>query len=262
MLAAALSKVPTLIHEQNAYPGITNKLLSRFVDRIALSNIDAKKYFKSKEKTILTGNPIRPEILKKDRSEALRDLGLAEDKKVILVFGGSRGARSINQAVIGLYPKIKRSNLQLLHITGKQDFDFVIEKANEMGIKDIERGNIMIKPYLYNMAAALAVANLVISRAGATGLAEITACGIPAILIPYPYAAENHQLHNAQSLEKKGAAKVILDDQLTTELLNEFINDLFTDQEELIEMADASKNLGQPEAIEKLINLIKDLLGV
>ncbi|OCL28122.1 undecaprenyldiphospho-muramoylpentapeptide beta-N-acetylglucosaminyltransferase [Orenia metallireducens] len=262
VLAAALSKVPTLIHEQNAYPGITNKLLSRFVDKIALSNIDAQKYFKSKEKTILTGNPIRPEILKKDRNEALAELGIAEGKKIILVFGGSRGARSINQAVIGLYPKIKRSNLQLLHITGKQDFDFVIEKAKEMGINDVERGNIMVKPYLYNMAAALAVANLVISRAGATGLAEITACGIPAILIPYPYASENHQLHNAQSLEKKGAAKVILDDKLTTEILNELISDLFTHEEKLIKMAKASGELGQPQAIEKLINLIKDLIRV
>ncbi|TDX53014.1 undecaprenyldiphospho-muramoylpentapeptide beta-N-acetylglucosaminyltransferase [Orenia marismortui] len=259
VLTASLRKIPTLIHEQNAYPGITNRLLARFVDKVALSNGDAKKYFHSEEKTILTGNPVRLEILKKTKKEALKELGINGDKKLILVFGGSRGAESINRSVIELYDKIKDLDLQLLHITGKKGYESVIQKAESMGIKGVEVGDIIIKPYLYNMSAALAVADLVISRAGATGLAEITACGIPAILIPYPYASENHQEYNARSLENNGAAKVILDNELTGKKLYDLVSTLFQDENKLLIMSRASKNLGKPEALDNLVKIIRNL---
>ncbi len=260
VLAAALDNIPTLIHEQNAYPGITNKLLSRFVDRVALSNIDAKKYFSNPAKITLTGNPIRPEILEKSREEGFKELNLRADKKIILVFGGSRGAKSINQAVVNLYGRIEQLDCQLLHITGKRDFAAIKEQAKKKGIKDLEKGKIIIKPYLYNMSAALAVSSIVISRAGATGLAEITACGIPAILIPYPYAAEDHQLHNARSLERKGAAKVILDNEITADLLYQNIKSILSNKSELTKMSAASRSLGRPEAIKNILKIIEDLV--
>ncbi|MCK8817335.1 undecaprenyldiphospho-muramoylpentapeptide beta-N-acetylglucosaminyltransferase [Natroniella sulfidigena] len=261
VLAAALSNIPTVIHEQNAYPGLTNRLLAKVVDKIALSNLDAKEYLKDLDKVVLTGNPIRPAILEQNRTKAFKELGLNPRQKVILVFGGSRGAKSINQAVVKLYKEIKGSNLQLLHITGKNGFEEVEAKAEELGINNMESGQIIIKPYLYNMEAALNVADLVISRAGATGLAEITACGIPAILIPYPYAAENHQEYNARSLERKNAAEVILDQELTGDKLSEVVNELIFDEQKLKKMAQASKELGQPDAAKNLVALIQDLIS-
>ncbi|WP_408955845.1 undecaprenyldiphospho-muramoylpentapeptide beta-N-acetylglucosaminyltransferase [Natroniella sp. ANB-PHB2] len=261
VLAAALSNIPTVIHEQNAYPGLTNRLLAKVVDKIALSNYDAREHLGDSDKVVLTGNPIRPEILEQNRIKAFKELGLNPNQKVILVFGGSRGAKSINQAVVKLYKEIKCSDLQLLHITGNDGFEKVKAEAKKLGINSLKSGQIIIKPYLYNMEAALNIADLVISRAGATGLAEITACGIPAILIPYPYAAENHQEHNARSLERMNAAKVILDQELTGEKLIEIVNELLFDQQKLMKMAQASKELGQPNAADKLAALIQSLIS-
>ncbi|SDC35084.1 MULTISPECIES: undecaprenyldiphospho-muramoylpentapeptide beta-N-acetylglucosaminyltransferase [unclassified Candidatus Frackibacter] len=261
MLMASLMKKKTVIHEQNAYPGLTNRLLSRLVDKVALSNQDAESYFNGNSKLVLTGNPVRPEIIKARRLESYKELGLDPNKKFILVFGGSRGAKSINQAMEEVY-KLSQKNpeIQVLHITGKNDFARVREVATKLGISNLKNGHIIIKPYLYNMAAGLAAADLVISRAGATGLAEITARGIPAILIPYPYAAENHQEHNARSLERRGAAKVILDHDLNgVKLVNE-IQELIFDQERLDKMAKASKKLGKPKAVDNIIKLIDELI--
>ncbi|MBM7557934.1 undecaprenyldiphospho-muramoylpentapeptide beta-N-acetylglucosaminyltransferase [Halanaerobacter jeridensis] len=254
VLAAALQNIPTVIHEQNAYPGLTNRLLAKVVDKVALSNQAAEDYFKAKDKLTVTGNPIRPEILAKQESIAYQELNLKPEPKTILVFGGSRGAKSINQALVGIYKQLEKLDIQLLHVTGKKDFERIATEAEELGINDFESGKIRIKPYLYNMEAALAVADMVISRAGATGLAEITASGLPAILIPYPYATDNHQEHNARALEKAGAAKVIIDDNLTADRLWSVLKVLLNDEDKLAAMSKASLAAGEPQAAEKLIN--------
>ena len=259
LFTAALSKIPTIIHEQNAYPGLTNRLLSKVVDKVALTSSAAKKYFKKQEKLIVTGNPIRPEILATEREQSFKELGFDSSKKLVLVFGGSRGAKSINQATVKLYQKFNNSQLQLLHVSGKRDFKTVKEQAQKAGIKNLTKGNVIIKAYLYKMAAALAAADLVVCRAGATALAEITACGLPAVLIPFPHAAENHQEHNARALEEAGAAKVILDSQLNGEKLLATISELLNDSKQLTQMAAASKRLGKPQASAKLVKLIKEL---
>jgi UDP-N-acetylglucosamine--N-acetylmuramyl-(pentapeptide) pyrophosphoryl-undecaprenol N-acetylglucosamine transferase len=261
MLVAALQNRRTIIHEQNAYPGLTNKLLARLVDQVALSNLDAKDHFTNKENLTWTGNPVRPEIIKANRRESYQDLDLDPDRKTILVFGGSRGAKSINQAMEDVY-KLAQNNsgIQVLHATGKNDFSRIKKVVAKLGISELEKGNVIIKPYLYNMAAALAVADLVISRAGATGLAEITAKGIAAILIPYPYAAENHQEYNARSLEKRGAAKMILDRNLTGERLLTEVKKMISSEDRLEKMVESSKEVGKPEAAENILKLIKELL--
>lgn len=260
MLVAALQGKKTIIHEQNAYPGLTNRLLARLVDKVALSNQAAKNYFNSTDKLVWTGNPIRPEIIKAERKKSCQELGLDFNRKIILAFGGSRGAKSINQAMEEVYNLAqKNSKIQVLHITGKNDFARVKEVAVKLGISELEKGNVIIKPYLYNMAAGLAAADLVISRAGATGLAEITAKGVPAILIPYPYAAENHQEYNARSLEKKGAAEVILDKELTGDKLVKKVKKIISSQNKLAKMAQASKELGKPEAAENILELVEEL---
>lgn len=249
LLAASLLRVPTLIQEQNVIPGVTNKILSRFVDKIAVGYSEASNYFPCNQKVIYTGNPIRPEVLSATRQEGIEAFALDPKKLTILVSGGSRGARTINQAMIEVIKYFaKRKDVQLLHITGKSEYNGIVGKLEHSGINIASAGNISIKPYLYNMPMALAAADLAIFRAGAIGLAELTARGIPAILVPYPYAAENHQEYNAMTMQKKGAAVVILDRELNGDRLLKITKELIDNKIELKKMAVASKKLGRPEA--------------
>ena len=254
LLAASLMKVPTLIQEQNAVAGVTNKILSKFVDKIAVGTRDALKNFPP-NKTIYTGNPIRKEVLAAKKSDGLKEFGFTEDKPIVLISGGSRGARSINNAMIDVLKSAAQKNsAQFLHVTGKGEFDSVMKK-----LSDVDAPNIRIMPYLYNMPTAMAMADLAIFRAGATGLAELTARGIPAILIPYPYAAENHQEFNARSLVEAGAARMILNKDLTAELLQKNLDELLASPEKLKSMAAASLSLGKPNAANEIADLILDL---
>lgn len=259
LLAASLLKVPTMIQEQNVIPGITNKILSKFVDRIAVGYEAAALHFPA-AKAIYTGNPIRSDVMTADRTEALKALGLQEGKKTILISGGSRGARSINQAMLGVHKHFAgRDGVQLLHVTGKNEYNAVLEKLQRQSIDLAGCGNIMIKPYLYDMPKALAAADLAVFRAGAIGLAELTARGIPSILIPYPYAAENHQEHNALALKRAGAAEMVLDRDLNAEKLIGFLEDLLCKEGKLLEMAKASKALGRPEAAGRIAGIAIEL---
>ena len=255
LLAASLMKVPTLIQEQNAVAGVTNKILSKFVKKIAVGTKDALKNFPA-DKTIYTGNPIRKEVLAAKKIDGLKEFNFTDDKPIVLISGGSRGARSINNAMIDVLKSAAQKNsAQFLHVTGKGEFDSVMKK-----LSDVDAPNIRIMPYLYNMPTAMAMADLAIFRAGATGLAELTARGIPAILIPYPYAAENHQEFNARSLVEAGAARMILNKDLTAELLEKNIDELLSSPEKLKSMAAASLSLGKPNAADEIADLILNLI--
>ena len=255
LLAASLMKVPTLIQEQNAVAGVTNKILSKFVNKIAVGTQDALKNFPA-DKTIYTGNPIRAEVLLANRKDGLKEFGFTADKPIVLISGGSRGARSINDAMIGvLKSEAVKNSAQFLHVTGKGEFDSVTSKLTDV----LDAPNIKVVPYLYNMPQAMAMADLAIFRAGATGLAELTARGIPAILIPYPYAAENHQEFNARTLVDAGAARMILNKDLTAELLQKNLDELLTSPEKLKAMAAASLSHGKPNAADEIADLILKL---
>lgn len=262
VLAASLRGFPTVIHEQNVYPGFTNKLLSYRVDKIALNFADADQFFSrgNREKLVVTGNPIRDIIINTERKEGLQEFKFSPDKKTLLVFGGSQGAMSINKAMIEIYKYYENSrDLQIIHLTGEKTFKSIMEEVKKRGI-DLEKNrNYRIMPYLTKMELAYAVADLIIYRAGATGIAEITTKGIPAILVPYPYAAENHQEYNARNLEKHGAAVMISDDNLSGEVLIKKIEELIKNERKLKEMAKNSKELGQPAAAEKLVKLIEEV---
>lgn len=256
LLAACLSQIPTIVQEQNVIPGITNKLLSRFVDKIAVGYEEAGSYFAKPDKIICTGNPIRREVSAVSKEEGIRELGLDAGKITILVSGGSRGARSINSAMTAVHTHFAgHKNIQILHITGQSEYNNLVGNLRQSGIDISKVGNIMIKPYLYNMPYALAAADLAVFRAGAIGLAELTARGIPAILIPYPYAAENHQEFNARVLEQYGAARVIKDNRLTGAELVAAIEQLINAPIELDHMAEASRRLGRPQAAETIAKL-------
>ncbi|MCR5758410.1 MAG: undecaprenyldiphospho-muramoylpentapeptide beta-N-acetylglucosaminyltransferase [Selenomonas sp.] len=260
LMAASMLGIPTLIQEQNVVPGITNKILSKFVTRIAAGTPEAAQHFPT-GKVVCTGNPIRKEVLTAMREDGARVFGFDPTKKTVLISGGSRGARTINNAMVDvLVAAAKQSEVQYLHVTGKLDYEDIIGHLAERGVNLAETPHIRVEPYLYNMPEAMAMADLVVYRAGATGLAELTARGIPAILVPYPYAAENHQEHNARALERAGAAKVILNRDLKSANLQRMLQELLTDEAELASMAKASRDLGKPQAAADIAQMVIDMI--
>ncbi len=261
VLAAARSGIPTLIHEQNALPGITNRILSRFVNRVAVTFEDSIPYFPRRARVTLTGLPVRPEIMQAERVHSLTSLNLMEDTTTLLVFGGSRGARRINRAMVEVTREFgNRPGIQILHATGQVGYQEFLIGLKEQGICLDKYVNITIVPYLYNMHEALAVADLVVGRAGAATLAELTVLGLPSILIPYPYAAENHQEHNARALADRGAAVLIRDSELTGLTLVKQIEQILQDKSRLKNMAQASQKLGRAEALNDIIACVERIL--
>lgn len=259
LMAASLLGIPSLIQEQNVIAGITNKILSRFVTTVATGYQEANKHFPA-SKVVFTGNPIRKEVLREKEDGDYAAFGLQPHRKTILVSGGSRGARSINRAMVDVLKYYAgRGDVQILHATGKGEYDDIMERIKATGLDLTLADNIQVRPYLYNMPQAMAIADLAVFRAGATGLAELTAKGIPAILIPYPYAAENHQEHNARAVENAGAAKVILNKDVTPELLISTIDALLQSPATLENMAKHSRELGRPEAADTIAELIIEL---
>ena len=260
LLAASLLRVPTLIQEQNTVPGITNRLLARFATCVAAGTKEAMAVFPP-EKTIFTGNPVRSDVLAASRADGFAAFGLDPAKKTVLVSGGSRGARSINRAMVGVLAHYAGNpGVQLLHVTGQSDYDDTLVKLREAGINRAA-DNLFLRPYLYNMPQALACADLAVFRAGAIGIAELTARGVPSILIPYPYAAANHQEYNARAVSEAGAARMILDRELDATRLLGTLEDLLADGAALERMAAASRALGRPRAAAQIADLALTLAG-
>lgn len=255
VIMAALKGIPTVIVEQNVIPGVTNRVLSRFVDAIAI-NFKSSEIFFPKKKVYLTGNPIREGITSGVKEEALRLFGLEEGLFTILVLGGSAGAHRINMSVaeaLGYLNDLK-DRIQIVHQTGDKDFKGISEFYRSKGFKGI------VLPFIDRMSDAYAVADLIVSRAGAGTLSEITACGKASILVPYPYAAKNHQEVNARVLLDVEAAWIILDRELNGERLASGIRDLMEDPERLWQMERASKRLGNKDGAKKVVDITLDLI--
>ncbi|SHE54835.1 MULTISPECIES: undecaprenyldiphospho-muramoylpentapeptide beta-N-acetylglucosaminyltransferase [Caloramator] len=257
VMQAALKGIPTIIHEQNAFPGVTNKILSHFVDRIAITFRESEKYF-PKNKVVYTGNPIRKQILMANKEQAISSMGLEKNKPIVLVVGGSRGAKNINIAVVDIINELYKNGIQLIFITGENNYNEVIEKVKSKYQINNMKG-IKILPYVYNMHDALAASDLIISRAGATIISEITALGKPSILIPSPYVANNHQEYNARALEEKGACIVIKESELKNDILKEQVLNIVKNKEILLNMANASKKLSKLDAADNIVNLIEEI---
>ena len=254
VLAASIMQFKTVIHEQNAFPGLANRALGKRADRIMLTFSEAAAYFPA-EKTTVTGLPVRPEILTATRRDAASFFALQEDRFTIVVFGGSRGAQRINQAVEGLVEPLSADGVQLIWITGEQHFAALQQSVSSSENID----NVRIYPYLYNMELALAMADLVVCRAGAATLSEL-ATRLP-ILVPYPYAADNHQEKNARYLEKKGAALLIVDEFLDRQTLAARINELRNNKFRLLRMAQMMKKEGRPRALEDILDIIEEVVA-
>lgn len=251
LLTAALMRVPTLIMDSNALPGFTNRRLARFVDKAAVSFDEALSFFP--RKGVVTGNPVRREFF--EIPERVRD----PRQFSILIFGGSQGARAINEGMIAALPDLEelRSVLRITHQTGEADFERVRQSYLDQGWG--EQAN--VTKYIDDMVAAFSKVDLVICRAGATTTAELIAAGKAALMIPFPLAADDHQRKNAEALEAGGAAKMILQKDLTGERLARELKSLVNEPERITAMEQAARKLAKGDAAAAVVDLIEELTG-
>lgn len=257
---AALLHIPTAIHEQNAFPGVTTKMLIHRVNRVMLAMPEAGPRLHSKKPYTVTGNPIRGALLKADRVASRRKLGIPDDKLLILSFGGSLGARAINKSVIGLIEEASKTGAYCVyHATGKSGLEPMQRTLKEIGVGE-NNPYVTVTEYIHNMDELLAAADLVICRAGAITLAEIQACGKAAVLIPSPYVAENHQYFNALTLKNAGAAEMIEEKELTKASLSETVHALIADPDRLTQMGKKAKETAILDANERIAKVILSLI--
>ena len=257
MMAAKKLGIPSLIHEQNVYPGLTVKGSQKYAEFIAISFAETAEHMKNKEKCVLTGNPVRTEFLHIDKAAARKKLGLS-DKPFVLVFGGSLGAAKINETMLGVLELEDGRNMDILFGTGDRNYEEVSEEIKRRGIT-IPEGTKVV-PYIDNMSEALAAADIVVARAGAITVSEIAAAKKPSILIPSPNVVRNHQEQNAREFERNGAAKVITENCLTSELLYDTIRKMLSSGENLRKMGENAGKLAKTDALPELYALVGRLL--
>lgn len=252
-LAALVTRTPLVLAEQNSVPGLANRIMSRWARAVAVTYPASSDYLAHPERGVHTGNPVRASVLAADRTAGRRMLGLPDDAVVVLVFGGSRGARHINSSMVSLWSSVSDIlGLEVIHVAGRSEAAAVRER---IAAADVDTARYHVLDYIEDMGAAMAAADLIIGRAGATSIAEITAIGRAAILIPYPFATDDHQTLNARALE--GAAVTISDSELDEPVFARTVRRLLEDETERVRMAKASRACGMPDAVEQLAALVR-----
>ncbi len=251
-MAAWMLGRPLLLQEQNSIPGLANRWLARVADEVHLSFTEARVYFSRKDNLKVTGNPVRAHILGGDRAQALKVFDLTEGKPTVFIFGGSRGAHRINVAALDAMRLLKgRVDLQFILQTGREDLVWA------QGIVAAEQLPARVLAFLRDIHLAYAVADLVVCRSGAMTLAEIAACGTPAILVPYPHAAHNHKEVNADNLVERGAAALLLDRELSGERLAKEIAHLVADRQTLRRMSANARTFARLDAAERIVRSLE-----
>ena len=252
--------IPTCIHEQNAFPGITNKTLAKEVDRVMLTVEDAKKHLEPKNEPIITGLPVRGELLKADRDIARAELGVPDDKYLVLSFGGSLGAKPLNEAMYDILLNSAESKKYChIHSVGTNGSEF-LDKFEKAGFVNGRKGTVEVRQYIDNMDVCMAAADLVIGRAGASSLSEIEAMGKASILVPSPYVAENHQFHNAMALVNRNAGFILEEKDLNSEKLSEMIDKLLSDKQKLNEIESNAKAMAVIDSRERIASIVLSLI--
>ena len=253
IMAAKRYKIPTILHESNAFPGVATKLLSKKVDRVLVGFEEAKQRLPRAKKVVVTGTPTKIKGI--TMSQAQKDImkkefGLNNDLPIVLVFGGSQGAKTINETLIDIILNKLNKKYQIIWASGTKQYNIIKEdlKSKKINIDKIK--NVKIMPYIYNMEEVMNIADIIVSRSGAMTITEIAKIVKPAIFIPFPFATENHQEYNAKVLEKVGAAKIILDKNLNAQSLSKTIEEMLKDENNL-------KNMGQ-NAKKVSINYVED----
>ena len=255
--------IPTLLHESNAYPGLAIRMLARKTDTILVGIEDAKNSLKKAKRVVYTGTPTKVKPLKlttTDKKRILKELGINDKLPIVLVFGGSQGAKRINDCIIDIIKNNMNKEYQIVWSTGAIQYDIIKEELKKDNI-DIEKvNNAKILPYIYNMDEVMSISDLVVARSGALTLTELALLGKPAIFIPLPSSSANRQEDNARVFEKKGAAKIILNNEVNKDNLNNMIKEIVLDKEKLKKMSEASKTLGILDVDERIIKEIKRLV--
>lgn len=257
--AAGRRGLPLVVHEQNAVPGLANRLASRWAAHIAVSFPGSADRFRRRERCAVTGNPVRDDMLALDlaarRTPARERFGLAPDRPTLLVFGGSQGARSLNRAVIDAHAHWGEADIQILHAAGRSLYGETAT-AWERARATTTGPRVRLVDFIDDMGDAYAAADVVLCRSGATSIAELTALGLPAVLVPYPHATGDHQRHNAEALERIGAARVIADEALTGSRLVQEVLPLLTDPGHHAEVAASARSFGRPDAATNVAQLV------
>lgn len=249
--------IPILIHEQNAFPGVANKMLSTKAEAVMLAIEDARKHMKEGCNFIVTGNPVRREILLADKAQSRKELGL-DERPVVLSFGGSLGAQRVNEACAYLIARSgKDGKYQHIHAYGQYGHWFP-DLVKKMGTDISQCSNLDIREYIDNMPVCLAAADVVVCRAGAITISEIQAQGKPAVFIPSPNVAENHQYHNAMALVNKNAGELIEESELTGELLAEKVDKIVSDKQKLAEYSENARKMAIIDANERIYKVITE----
>lgn len=261
---AAKLHIPCCIHEQNAYPGITNKQLAKQVDRVMLTVEDAAKHLDCKNEPTVTGLPVRGELLNKSKKSARKELSVPDGKYLVLSFGGSLGAAPLNDSMFDILLRhADDGSVYHIHSVGTNGAEY-LDKFVEKGFKRVSdtvvrKGTVEVRKYIDNMDVCMAAADLVVGRAGASSLSEIEAMGKASILIPSPYVAENHQFHNAMALVNRNAARIIEEKDLTAESLSNMIDSLLSSQEQLFEIEKNAKSMAVLDSRERIADIIISL---
>lgn len=257
---AAKMGIPTAIHEQNAFPGVTNKTLAKAVDRVMLTAGEAEKYLECKNPPVVTGLPVRGEMLRADRDFSRAEMGIKDNQILVLSMGGSLGAETINKAMVEIIGNhYKNTELYFLHAMGQYGL-WVPDALKEKGADAENLPNVEIREYISDMDRCMSAADVVICRAGASTLSELQALGKASILIPSPNVAENHQFHNAMALVNKGAAFVIEEKELTKEKMDALFLGLVNDREKRLETEKNAKAMAVYNAKEQIADIVLSLI--
>ncbi len=255
--AALLRGIPLVLHEQNSVPGMANRVLSRWARRVAVTYEESGELLAHPDRIVVTGNPVRDEVAESRRDTGRHCLGLPADDRVLLVFGGSRGARHLNSALVSRRARLlAEEDLHIIHVAGVAEASTV--RAALVAAGGDPDGRWRVLEYLDDMGSALAAADLVVARAGATSIAEITALGLPAVLVPYPYATDDHQTKNARTMVAHGAAELVADSDLDEERFGDVLLGILGDAGRRATMSDASRALGRPDAAKRVVALVRE----
>ncbi|MCL6581808.1 MAG: undecaprenyldiphospho-muramoylpentapeptide beta-N-acetylglucosaminyltransferase [Firmicutes bacterium] len=264
-LAARLCGVPLVLHEQNAFPGVTNRVASRWAYAVAVPFAEARSHFPRGARVVVTGNPVRRSILETTAEEGRRVLGVPPRGSVLYVVGGSRGAQVLNRAFLEALPGLLGvGGLSIVFSTGRRYYDEVRAGLASRGLAAGPTGSggvLVVVPYVERADAALAAADLIVTRGGGTTLAEVTARGVPAVIVPSPNVTHNHQEFNARVLARAGAATVLLERELDGPALERVLKELLGSPETLRAMREASRRLGRPEAARDIARLVLRAAG-
>lgn len=261
--AAKKNNIPTLLHESNAFPGKAVKLLAPKTDTILISFEDARNRIKRAKNIVFTGTPVKikkREYTNIEKEKILKELGLNNSKRIILIFGGSQGAKKINEAIVELLINKQNDSYQIIWATGPKQYDIVKAEFEKNSISMNNIKNAKILPYIYNMEEAMNIADVIIARSGAMTITEISNLGKPSILIPLPNVSQDHQLFNAKVLEKIEAAKIILNDDLNNNNLNESIHEIIDSEDILMKMSKNATKVSTQNVEEKIYKEIERLI--